>query len=86
MTSCKLFERSESYCFDPSRIGKTLRKYQSLQKHNTIYLSLNRFFHLTTAKIVPESQNQVSEMKVSEFQNQALKRWLYSIRRAWNGK
>jgi hypothetical protein len=61
MTSFKLFERTESYCFDPSRIGKILRKYRSLQKHNTTYLSLNRFFYLATAKIVPEFQNQASE-------------------------
>lgn len=74
MTSCKLFERTDSYCLGPSRIGKTLRKHQSLQKNNITYLSLNRFFRLTTAKIVPESQNQVSEMKVSEFQNQAFEK------------
>jgi len=74
MTSCKLFERNDSYCLDPSIIGKTLKKQQSLQKHNTTYLTLNRFFYLTTLKIVPGSQNQTSE------------RWLYSRRRAWNGK
>ncbi|WP_292387589.1 hypothetical protein [Methanosarcina sp. UBA5] len=61
MTSLKLFKRTESYCFDPSIIGKTLRKYRSLQKHTTTYLSLNRFFHLTMAKIVLEFQNQTSE-------------------------
>jgi len=71
MTSCKLFERTGYYCLGPSRIGKTLKIYQSLKKHNITYLSLNRFFHLTTAKIFPESQNQASEKKVSEFQNQA---------------
>jgi len=70
MTSCKLFERTESYCLDPSKIGKTL-KNQSLQKHNKTYLSLNRFFHLTTTKIFPEFQNQASEKKAPEFQNQA---------------
>lgn len=71
MTSCKLFERTESYCLDPSRIGKTVKIYQSLKKHNITYLSLNRFFHLTTAKIFPEFQNQASEKKAPEFQNQA---------------
>uniref|UniRef100_Q464X6 Uncharacterized protein n=1 Tax=Methanosarcina barkeri (strain Fusaro / DSM 804) TaxID=269797 RepID=Q464X6_METBF len=74
MTSCKLFERTESYCLDPSRIGKALKIYQFLQKHNTTCLSLNRFIHLTTAKIFPESQNQASEKKVSEFQNRAFEK------------
>ncbi|AKB58029.1 MULTISPECIES: hypothetical protein [Methanosarcina] len=71
MTSCKLFERTESYYLDPSRIGKTLKRYQSLKKHNTTYFSLNRFFHLTTTKRIPGSQNQASKKKAPEFQNQA---------------
>jgi len=61
MTSLKLFERTESYCLNPSRIGKILRKYQSPQKQNTTYLSLNRFFYLKTAEIIPGFQNQASE-------------------------
>jgi hypothetical protein len=66
MSPFKLSERTESYCLDPSRIGKILRKYQSLQKYNTIYLygtclALNRFFHLATAKVIPELQNKASE-------------------------
>ncbi len=61
MTSFELFERTKAYCFDPSKIGKTLGKYQALQKHNTTYNSLKRFFHLATAKVVPEFQNQASE-------------------------
>jgi hypothetical protein len=65
MTS-KLFERIDSYYLSPSKIGKTLRKYQSLQKYNitylyATYLSLNRFFQLTTVKAVQEFQNQTSE-------------------------
>jgi hypothetical protein len=61
MTSFKLFERIESYCLDPSKIYNILRKYQSLQKYNTTYLSLNRFFQLTKANTVPGFQNQASE-------------------------
>lgn len=61
MASFKLCERIESYCLDPSKIYKILRKYQSLQKYNITYLSLNRFFQLTTANVVPEFQNQASE-------------------------
>lgn len=65
MTS-KLFERIESYYLSPSKIGKTLRKHQSLQKYNitdlyATYLSLNRFFQLTTVEAVQEFQNQASE-------------------------
>lgn len=66
MTPLKLFERIKSYYLDPSRIGEILRRYRSLQKHNTTYLSLNRFFHLATAEIVPEFQNQASKKLVSE--------------------
>jgi hypothetical protein len=78
MTS-RLFERIDSYYLSPSKIGKTLRKHQSLQKYNVtylyaIYLSLNRFFQFTAVKAVQESQNQASEKR------------LYSIRRIWNGK
>jgi hypothetical protein len=66
MTSFELFERPESYDLNLSKIYKTLRKHQSLQKYNITHLfatclSLNRFFHLTTANVVPESQNQSSE-------------------------
>ena len=76
MTSFKLFERIESYCLNPSKRDTILRKYQSLQKYNTIYLSatclsatclsatcryLSRFFQLTTANVVPEFQNQASK-------------------------
>ncbi len=66
MTPLKLFERIKSYYLDPSRIGEILRRYRYLQKHNTTYLSLNRFFHLARAKIVPEFQNQASKKLVSE--------------------
>jgi len=66
MIPFKLFERIEFYYLDPSKRYKILRKYQSLQKYNTTYLyathlSLNRFFHLATAKVVPELQNHASE-------------------------
>jgi hypothetical protein len=62
MTSFELFERTKAYCFDPSKIGKTLGKYQALQKQNTTNLSLNRFFHLVIiVKVAPEFQNQTSE-------------------------
>lgn len=71
MIPFKLFERIESYYLDPSKRYKILRKYQSLQKYNTTYLyatylyatylSLNRFFYLATAKVIPELQNQASE-------------------------
>jgi len=66
MSSFKIFERIESYYFDSSRIYKIIRNYQSLQKYNTTYLyatwlSLNRFFHPATAKVVPELQNQAFE-------------------------
>jgi hypothetical protein len=63
MTPFKLFERSESYCLVPSKIGTITGKYRALQKHNLTYLSLNRFFYLATAKVVPEFQNQASERR-----------------------
>lgn len=64
MTLFEIFERIKSYYFDPSKMYKTLRKYQPLQKpkkYDITYLAFNRFFHLTTAKVVPELQNQTSE-------------------------
>jgi hypothetical protein len=75
----KLFERIESYYLDPSRVCNIIRKYQSLHKYKTTYLyaaylSLSRFFHLTTAKTVPEFQNQASEKMALQ------------LREAWNGK
>jgi hypothetical protein len=71
MTSFKLLERIEPYYLYLSRIYKvTRRKQQSLQKYNIAYLgttclSLNRFFYLTTAKIVSELRNQASKKTVS---------------------
>lgn len=67
MTSFELFERTESYCIIPSKIGTALGKYQTLQKHNTVYLSLNRFFHLKIAKVIPEFQNQTSKKIVLQY-------------------
>jgi hypothetical protein len=62
MTSFELFERTKAYCFNPSKIGKTLRKYQTLQKQNTTYLYLNRCFRLAIiVKVAPGFQNQTSE-------------------------
>lgn len=61
MMPFELFERIEAYCHDLSKIGKIIRKYQSLQKHNTTFFSLNRFLHLAIAKVVPEFQNQTSK-------------------------
>lgn len=68
MTSFELFERTKAYCFDPSKIGKTLGKYQALQKQNTTYLSLNRFFRLAiTVQLAPEFQNQTSEKMALQY-------------------
>jgi len=61
MMPFELFERTEAYCHDLSKIGKIIRKYQSLQKHNTTFISLNRFLHLVITKVVPEFQNQTSK-------------------------
>lgn len=61
MTSFKLFERIDSYRLDLSKIYDILGKYQFLQKYDTTYISLNRFFQLTTVNVVPEFQNQTSE-------------------------
>jgi hypothetical protein len=60
----KIFERIKFHYFDPSKIYKTLRKsqpLQNLQNYDITYLVLNRFFYLTTVKVVPELQNQTSE-------------------------
>lgn len=73
MTSFKLLERIESHYLDPSRIYKVIRrKYQTLHRHNITYLyaaslSLNRFSHLTMAKIFPTFENPVSRKTTLQF-------------------
>lgn len=73
MTSFKMLERIESYYLDPSRVYKVIRrKYQILHRHKITYLyaaslSLNRFSHLTTAKIVPAFEDPVSGKAALQF-------------------
>lgn len=66
MTPLKLFGRIETYYLCLPKIYKSLRKHQSLHKHNTTYLyatclSLSRFFHPATEKADKELQSQASE-------------------------
>jgi|GEM_PF-869326 len=58
MTLFKLFKRIEQCCLNLLNVYKSLKEHESSKEYKITCISLNRSFHLKTAKIAPELENQ----------------------------